>query len=70
MHKGWSTLALFVDKQEGIFDVVDLDVELDSLLTSTPDPTGKKETPEKENNIQHGIDALLNQDVWYDQLRY
>jgi hypothetical protein len=42
---------LFIDGQVLIFDVVDL--EIGSLLTSTPDPTGEKQKHTgKRNNIQ------------------
>ena len=34
----------------------------DSFLTSTPDPTKKKQIPERKNNIQHGIDAMRIQE--------
>ena len=34
----------------------------DSFLTSTPDPTGKKQIPERKDNIQHGIDAMRIQE--------
>jgi hypothetical protein len=39
-----------------VFGVVDL--EIGSLLTSTPDPTGEKQKQTgKENHSIHGIDA-------------
>ena len=40
-------LILFVDVLVRIFDVVDLDHDLGLVLTSTPDPTGKKQIPER-----------------------
>ena len=42
----------------------------DSFLTSTPDPiTGKKQVPERKNNIQHGIDAMRIQEWWHDKFK-
>ena len=41
----------------------------DSFLTSTPDPIGKKQIPERKNNIQHGIDAMRIQEWWHDKIK-
>ena len=48
-REGTLALTLFVDVLVWIVDVVDLDH--DSFLTSTPDPIGKKQIPERKNNI-------------------
>ena len=42
-REGTLALNLFVDVIVRIFDVVDLDHELGLVLTSTPDPIGKKQ---------------------------
>jgi hypothetical protein len=40
----------------------------DSLLTSTPDPTGEgRNTPEKETAFKHGIDAQTNMTIWHNR---
>ena len=61
-REGTLALILFVDVLVRIFDGVDLDHDLGLVLTSTPDPTRKKQIQERKNNIQHGIDAMRIQE--------